>query len=590
MHPVRIERDSWNWDDIEAGSEEEEDPWAQQDREIDMDLIRFEQEEQDEVEEDPFRDPEETVEVREPLYIDGVEEVEEEVDSRAIAEAQQAAVLELVQELATASLPGVEAVLLVLPDAEDVGEDTASPSPRYLEMGAEVEVNEMDAEEQGEEDEESHSVDFDQTLVEIVPLPLEEKDKPLFSDNPIVEQPIPVQPPALDSKHVSLDPVLTTAIPDAMEVDTKRTLVEPSSTSSDVIVQRSEILENGVLTTIGSQGAQTWLDDTPSKSTVDFLSPSAVAEQSSITTIHDFNETYDDPPTPTLPSLPPLTIPLITISSAGYLDDGQYPDPDFLPLPENLSALLGNVDQSYSSDKWEMKEPWDESVIPKEPLSQMPTPPASPPMMPRSIPGSPRREKERGDRPAWSVRASDAPALGLSATSSAAASPVSPTLRAHSRLEDKEKEKGKEKEEEKKALDEPPEEERTHSIVEETQEPTQAEKISKEETKSVVPVSLPGAFPEPANLLPNPITPPPTTTSPTTTASNSDQVQASKATAVAAQLSARQRTPRSPIDIALAMQLRPGLGLGADPAWMVRFLMSMWGWFAIMISGSNEFR
>ncbi|KAF9450502.1 hypothetical protein P691DRAFT_632485, partial [Macrolepiota fuliginosa MF-IS2] len=52
------------------------------------------------------------------------------------------------------------------------------------------------------------------------------------------------------------------------------------------------------------------------------------------------------------------------------------------------------------------------------------------------------------------------------------------------------------------------------------------------------------------------------------------------------QLRRRIRTPleeaifrtRSPLEVALAMQLRPGLGLGADPAWMVRFLMVMWGW------------
>ncbi|KAJ3732390.1 hypothetical protein DFJ43DRAFT_976208, partial [Lentinula guzmanii] len=49
---------------------------------------------------------------------------------------------------------------------------------------------------------------------------------------------------------------------------------------------------------------------------------------------------------------------------------------------------------------------------------------------------------------------------------------------------------------------------------------------------------------------------------------------------------AKQRLARSPIDIALAMQLRPGLGLGADPAWMVRFLMAMFGWFVVLISGS----
>jgi len=42
---------------------------------------------------------------------------------------------------------------------------------------------------------------------------------------------------------------------------------------------------------------------------------------------------------------------------------------------------------------------------------------------------------------------------------------------------------------------------------------------------------------------------------------------------------------RSLLDIALAMQLRPGLGAGADPAWMVRFLMSMFGWIGVTISG-----
>ncbi|EGO00978.1 hypothetical protein SERLA73DRAFT_134132 [Serpula lacrymans var. lacrymans S7.3] len=40
-------------------------------------------------------------------------------------------------------------------------------------------------------------------------------------------------------------------------------------------------------------------------------------------------------------------------------------------------------------------------------------------------------------------------------------------------------------------------------------------------------------------------------------------------------------------DLALAMQLRPGLGIGADPAWMVRFLMAMFGWFTVLLTGSR---
>lgn len=47
----------------------------------------------------------------------------------------------------------------------------------------------------------------------------------------------------------------------------------------------------------------------------------------------------------------------------------------------------------------------------------------------------------------------------------------------------------------------------------------------------------------------------------------------------------RQIWRELPIDVALAMQMRPGLGVGADPAWMVRFLMAVFGWFAVMIAG-----
>jgi len=46
---------------------------------------------------------------------------------------------------------------------------------------------------------------------------------------------------------------------------------------------------------------------------------------------------------------------------------------------------------------------------------------------------------------------------------------------------------------------------------------------------------------------------------------------------------------RQPVEIALAMQLRPGLGAGADPAWMVRFLMAMFGWFAVLVSGQENY-
>lgn len=39
------------------------------------------------------------------------------------------------------------------------------------------------------------------------------------------------------------------------------------------------------------------------------------------------------------------------------------------------------------------------------------------------------------------------------------------------------------------------------------------------------------------------------------------------------------------LDAALAMQLRPGLGIGADAAWLVRFVMALFGWCAVLMNG-----
>ncbi len=41
-------------------------------------------------------------------------------------------------------------------------------------------------------------------------------------------------------------------------------------------------------------------------------------------------------------------------------------------------------------------------------------------------------------------------------------------------------------------------------------------------------------------------------------------------------------------DAALAMQLRPGLGIGADAAWLVRFVMAVFGWCAVLVSGRHD--
>ena len=54
--------------------------------------------------------------------------------------------------------------------------------------------------------------------------------------------------------------------------------------------------------------------------------------------------------------------------------------------------------------------------------------------------------------------------------------------------------------------------------------------------------------------------------------------------------SATRRAYRSPVpqlDIAFAMQLRPGLGLGSDPAWLIRFLMAVFGWMTVLLGDHN---
>jgi len=83
--------------------------------------------------------------------------------------------------------------------------------------------------------------------------------------------------------------------------------------------------------------------------------------------------------------------------------------------------------------------------------------------------------------------------------------------------------------------------------------------------------TLPGTFPELKSIAEK----------------QSGNFSASSAAVVAAsRISHQRRSMRGlPLDVALAMQLRPGLGVGADPAWMVRFLMAVFGWFAVMIAG-----
>lgn len=290
---------------------------------------------------------------------------------------------------------------------------------------------------------------------------------------------------------------------------------------------------------------------------------------------------------PITPALDPLSTPIInTIQKA----EEEFPGLDFLPLSIPLST------EKPSTIK----------------TAQMPTPPASPPTsplhldarsdfsglttpspselaspfisdIPLAISGAPSPSSATSTaaaRPAWSLRAADAPALGLPAPSAnvGVRPRSSPDMKAKMKVLD-------DVTENKKAVDK-------DSIAVkggDSDKDKKANNLHLLSSPIKLSTSLPGTFPSPE---------PTTEPLPSSLSSSSTAVSLSVAHSTTSAVTTdtqrltpapRRHTPRSPLDIALAMQLRPGLGLGADPAWMVRFLMSMFGWFAILISGRGDF-
>ncbi|KAJ7310043.1 hypothetical protein DFH08DRAFT_899200 [Mycena albidolilacea] len=96
---------------------------------------------------------------------------------------------------------------------------------------------------------------------------------------------------------------------------------------------------------------------------------------------------------------------------------------------------------------------------------------------------------------------------------------------------------------------------------------------------------VPGAFPGTATSPNFPALSLPAAAS---TTEEKDAAGTSTAVEKAEKDKARARKYRSPLDAALAMQLRPGLGVGADGAWLVRFLMSFFGWFAVLVARTSD--
>ncbi|THH10729.1 hypothetical protein EW146_g8275 [Bondarzewia mesenterica] len=64
-----------------------------------------------------------------------------------------------------------------------------------------------------------------------------------------------------------------------------------------------------------------------------------------------------------------------------------------------------------------------------------------------------------------------------------------------------------------------------------------------------------------------------------------DELDSGTATSPQVDLGHQSAAAPRMLDFALAMQLRPGFGIGADPAWLVRFLMAIFGWVAVLVGG-----
>lgn len=279
--------------------------------------------------------------------------------------------------------------------------------------------------------------------------------------------------------------------------------------------------------------------------------------------------------TPTPPASPPM-MPMMIAISAGF---GQFkptvptePEPvlsvekgevdsegmaqeggDALNLPDNQEAGL-NSTMAHAKEDVDVEQSED-----------APTTPAS------SETSSPSSA-----RPAWSARAADAPPLGFSVARAATVEEEVAWPKTSKKKEAARELEPKESATEK-VSEEPAAQRAVASIEDLSTEPVQgARDIVQAPVLKSTP-SLPGSFPEESEPVQKDM---------------QVQVVSATSTAVAhtivgSRTGHRRRNLMAglPIDVALAMQLRPGFGVGADPAWMVRFLMSVFGWFAIMIAG-----
>jgi len=333
-----------------------------------------------------------------------------------------------------------------------------------------------------------------------------------------------------------------------------------------------------------------------------------------------------------LPTVDETSVPIIIVGDNSLLNiaDGQgvlgttgdepkefqadaYPDPDLLPLPEfSLSFVTSDLVEEIhrSTDTFDREQI---RIVPR-PSSQMPTPPASPPSISpiRLSPVSPNLKKLASSLP--SSPRSQTNHLGVSGSATKVRSlsrptsplPASVTLPSVEQGDKNDNSTPVALEPQRLLWDVDPSDEINleleakriplHEEAMETMEIDEDE-VNKEIAASIMSsgevksnTALPGSFPDHTEQ--------PSATSAVSAKSTATANSRLPPTLTARLVSAAGPAPfhpsvraivRQPVEIALAMQLRPGLGAGADPAWMVRFLMAMFGWFAVLVSGQENY-
>ena len=199
-------------------------------------------------------------------------------------------------------------------------------------------------------------------------------------------------------------------------------------------------------------------------------------------------------------------------------------------------------------------------------------------------------------KPLWSIRASDAPALGIPSPGGVlGASPrmrrsvlADVDLNAEVVEAEEEKEEHKERVEENVLSPETEVETKIDSDSEADPALPDIEQLpSDHQTAPAMKLStsLPGSFPD-VESTPE-VVESPLPVAPAATTIRRPVPTPNGAAATQFVIPSARTLVRSPLDIALAMQMRPGLGAGADPAWMVRFLMAVFGWMAVAVAGGD---